>query len=187
MWQIRRRTSTPTTAKRSVSLAIPPGSDTLAHHRQEAPAKEDGEIATFFLRTPVQMSSESDPMTQTQIMKIPGLDHPITIAPHPKHIVVTVAGRTIVDTHKALALREADYPVVIYVPRADADMTLLVRSTHTTHCPYKGDAAYFSLPLAGARGENAIWTYEEPYRAAAAIKDHLAFYSDRVTIEEKSD
>jgi uncharacterized protein (DUF427 family) len=133
------------------------------------------------------MSSESDPMTQTQIMKIPGPDHPITIAPHPKHVVVTVAGRTVADTHNALALREADYPVVLYVPRADTDMALLERSAHTTHCPYKGDAAYFSLPLAGTRGDNAIWTYEEPYRAAAPVKDYLAFYADRVTIEEKAD
>lgn len=126
-------------------------------------------------------------MTQSQIMKIPGPDHPITIAPHPRHVMVTVAGRTIADTHSALALREADYPIVLYIPRKDVDMTLLKRSTHTTHCPYKGDAAYFSLTVDSARGENAIWTYEEPYLPAAAIKDHLAFYADRVKIEEKAD
>jgi uncharacterized protein (DUF427 family) len=126
-------------------------------------------------------------MTQAQIMKIPGPDHPITITPHPKHVIVTVSGRTVADTHNALALHEADYPVVLYVPRKDVDMTLLKRSTHTTHCPYKGDASYFSLTVDAARGENAIWTYEGPYLAAAAIKNHLAFYADRVSIEEKPD
>lgn len=125
-------------------------------------------------------------MTQSQIMKIPGPDHPITIAPHPKHVVVTIAGRTIADTHDALALREADYPIVLYIPRKDVNMALLARSTHTTHCPYKGDASYFSLPNI-PHGENAIWTYEEPYLPAAAIKEHLAFYPDRVTIEQTPD
>lgn len=98
---------------------------------------------------------------------------------------MTVAGRTIADTRDALALREANYPAVLYVPRKDVDMSLLERTSHSTYCPYKGEASYFGIPLAGARGDNAIWTYEAPHAAAAEIKDHLAFYPDRVTIEEK--
>jgi uncharacterized protein (DUF427 family) len=71
---------------------------------------------------------------------------------------------------------------VFYIPRADADMALLERTTHETYCPYKGDASYFSLR--GAKnGANAVWSYEAPYDAVAAIKDHLAFYPDRVQIE----
>jgi uncharacterized protein (DUF427 family) len=64
-------------------------------------------------------------------------------------------------------------------------MSLLVRSAHASHCPYKGDAAYYSLRVDGRTAENAVWTYEKPYPAMAPIKDHLAFYPDRVDrIEE---
>ena len=113
-------------------------------------------------------------------MKIPGPDHPIAIAPNPDRIVVKIAGRVIADTRKALTLRESSYPAVLYIPREDVDMTLLERTDHATYCPFKGDCAYYGIPLGGARSANAVWTYEAPYAAVAAIKDHLAFYPDRV-------
>lgn len=116
-------------------------------------------------------------------MKVPGPDHPITIAPHPGPMVVRIGGRVIADTRTALRLAEASYPVVLYIPRADVEMLLFARSDHHTYCPYKGDCSYFSLPSAGGRGRNVAWSYEAPYPAVAAIKDHLAFYSDRVQIE----
>ena len=119
-------------------------------------------------------------------MKIPGPDHPITIEPASSRIVVTVGGKTVADSRKALVLREASYPAVFYLPRADADMALLTRTAHESHCPYKGDAAYFSIPAGGPRAVNAVWSYEAPHAAVAAIKDHLAFYPDRVdAIEER--
>jgi uncharacterized protein (DUF427 family) len=62
----------------------------------------------------------------------------------------------------------------------DADMSLLVRTTHYTYCPYKGDCTYYSIPIGGAKSEYAVWTYENPYEAVATIKDHLAFYPTRV-------
>lgn len=113
-------------------------------------------------------------------MKIPGPDHPITIAPAPGRVVVTLAGRVIADSANALSLREASYPPVLYIPRRDVEMALLSRTSHATYCPYKGDCAYYSIPLGGERSVNAVWTYETPYPAVAAIKDHLAFYPDRV-------
>jgi len=79
-----------------------------------------------------------------------------------------------------LTLREARYPAVQYIPRRDVDRTLLQRTDHATYCPYKGDAAYFSIPVGGERSVDAVWTYETPYPAVADIKDHLAFYPDRV-------
>lgn len=118
-------------------------------------------------------------------MKQPGADHPIAIAPHPQRVVVTVAGRRVADTRQALALREASYPLVLYIPRQDVDMSQLQRSPHRTYCPYKGDCSYYSIPLGGDRAVNAAWSYEAPYPAVAVIKDHLAFYPDRVdAIEE---
>ncbi len=113
-------------------------------------------------------------------VKQPGPDHPITIAPHPKRVVVRVAGRTVADSRAALALREASYPVVFYIPRADADLSLLARTDHTTYCPYKGNCSYFSIPAGGDRSKNAVWSYEAPYPAVAAIRGHLAFYPGRV-------
>ncbi len=110
-------------------------------------------------------------------VKIPGPDHPITIKRNPGRVVVTVEGRVIADSARALTLREAAYPAVQYIPREDVDMSRLVRTEHATYCPYKGDCAYYSI-VGGAA--NAVWTYAAPYEAVAQIKDHLAFYADRV-------
>ena len=116
-------------------------------------------------------------------VKIPGPDHPITIAANEKRVTVSAAGKTIVETHAALTLKEANYPAVQYVPRGDADMMLLHPSDHKTYCPYKGECSYFHIPSLGDKGRNAVWSYEAPYNAVVAIKDHLAFYPDRVRIE----
>ena len=118
--------------------------------------------------------------------KVPGPDHPITIAANPARVVVSVAGRIIADTRAALTLREAAYPPVQYIPRQDVDMSLLERTSHATYCPYKGDCAYYSIPLGGERSVNAVWSYEAPFAAVAAIKDHVASYPSRVeAIEER--
>ena len=113
-------------------------------------------------------------------IKIPGPDHPITIERNRNRVVVKVAGRVVADTWDALTLREASYAPVHYIPRKDVNMTLLERTDHETYCPYKGECAYFSIPSGSARSANAVWTYEAPYEAVASIKDHLAFYPDRV-------
>jgi uncharacterized protein (DUF427 family) len=124
--------------------------------------------------------------TTTKTVKLPGPDHPIRVEPNPARVLVSVAGRVIADTRKALTLREASYPGVQYIPRKDVDMALLERTDHATYCPYKGECAYYSIPLGGKRSANAVWTYEDPFAAVAAIKDHLAFYPDRVeTVEER--
>jgi uncharacterized protein (DUF427 family) len=115
-----------------------------------------------------------------RVMKQPGPDHPITVESSGTRVVVTVAGRAIVDTRRALVLREAHYPPTLYVPRSDADMSALERSELTTYCPYKGDCSYFSIPLNGDKSNNAVWTYEAPYAAVKEIKEHLAFYPHRV-------
>ncbi len=125
-------------------------------------------------------------MTERTI-KIPGPDHPITIEPNQGRVIVTLGGRVIADTREALTLREASYPPVQYIPRKDVDMAALTRSDTATYCPYKGEAAYFSIPAGGERSVDAIWTYEAPYDAVAEIKDHLAFYPDRIDAIEQRD
>jgi uncharacterized protein (DUF427 family) len=109
-------------------------------------------------------------------MKLPGPDHPITITANPKRIRVSAGGVVIADTTHALTLKEASYPAVQYVPRQ--------RTERTTHCPYKGDASYYSVTADGKTLENSIWTYETPFPAMAEISGHLAFYPDKVKIEE---
>jgi uncharacterized protein (DUF427 family) len=122
-----------------------------------------------------------------RVRLVPDATHPITIAPNPHRVVVIVAGRIIADTREALTLSEARYRPVQYVPRKDVDMALLERSDHATYCPYKGECRYFSIPLGGARASNAVWTYEDPHDAMMPIKEHLAFYPDRVdAIEERT-
>ena len=113
-------------------------------------------------------------------MKIPGPDHPITIETNTSRVVITVGGRVIADTREALTLREASYPAVQYIPRQDVDMAALVRSEHTTFCPYKGNASYYSIPAGGDRSIDAVWTYETPFEAMKQIKEYVAFYPDRV-------
>jgi len=113
-------------------------------------------------------------------IKIAGPDHPISIDANPSRVVVKVGGKIIADTRDALTLREASYPPVQYIPRRDVDMAALTRSEHTTYCPYKGDASYYSIPTGGDRAINAVWTYETPFDAMAQIKDYVAFYPDRV-------
>lgn len=130
---------------------------------------------------------QQNAQAQAKPMKIPGPEHPISVERNSSRVVVSVAGRVIADTRAALTLREAHYPAVQYIPRKDVDMAQLTRSDRTTYCPYKGDAAYFSLPAGGERSIDAVWTYETPYTAVTGIKDHLAFYPDRVdAIEMRS-
>jgi uncharacterized protein (DUF427 family) len=90
----------------------------------------------------------------------------------------------IADTNNALTLWEANYPTVQYIPLGDVDIGLLQRTDHYTNCPFKGDCSYCAVLAGGPRTVNAVWTYDEPYQAVAAIKGHLAFYPNRVEIME---
>jgi uncharacterized protein (DUF427 family) len=113
-------------------------------------------------------------------IRIPGPDHPITISPVAGKVRVTVAGRIVAESSRALRLEENGYTPVYYLPRNDADMSLLVPTTHYTYCPYKGDCTYYSISIGGPKSENAVWTYKKPHEAVASIREYLAFYSSRV-------
>jgi uncharacterized protein (DUF427 family) len=122
----------------------------------------------------------------TRSENIPGPDHPISISRNERRVVVKVAGEIVADTRSALRLQEASYPAVLYIPRADVDMSKLQRTEHTTYCPYKGDCNYYSIPCGGDKSFNAVWSYEKPYAAVAQIDHHLAFYPSRVESLEES-
>ncbi|WP_445143420.1 DUF427 domain-containing protein [Dyella sp. Tek66A03] len=120
-------------------------------------------------------------------IKIPGPNHPIAIERNTHRVIVKIADHVVADTRHALTLKEASYPAVQYIPREDVDMKLLERTDHSTYCPYKGECSYFSIPTGGERAINAVWTYEHPYESVAPIKDHVAFYPDRVDAIEQID
>ena len=115
-------------------------------------------------------------------MKIPGPDHPITIKPAGQRWRARFEGHVIADTNDAMILREANHPEVVYFPRDDVTMAFLARTERTTYCPYKGDAAYFTIDMDGDIAENAVWTYEAPYPAMNDIRGRLAFYTTKVEV-----
>jgi uncharacterized protein (DUF427 family) len=112
-------------------------------------------------------------------------NHPITVESNPRRVTVTFNGVTIADTRMARTLREASYPPVQYIPRDDVQMTHLERTQHHTHCPYKGEASYYTIVAGDMRADNAVWTYEQPKPAAREVGGYVAFYPNKVTITEE--
>ena len=115
-------------------------------------------------------------------MRVPGPDHPITVTATPKRMQVRYGEHVIADSRAALTLQESTYPAVIYFPREDVAMEFFSRTEKTTHCPYKGDASYYTILMDGRFADNAVWTYEDPYPAMETIRDRLAFYPNQVEI-----
>jgi uncharacterized protein (DUF427 family) len=118
-------------------------------------------------------------------MRIPDEDHPIRLRPNPSRVVVRAAGRVIADSLHALTLREANLPLVLYIPRVDISMDYLHRNDHSSHCPYKGTASYFDLVVDDLRHARAAWSYEAPYPAVASIAGHIAFVSGQAACVEE--
>jgi uncharacterized protein (DUF427 family) len=110
----------------------------------------------------------------------PGPNHPISVTPTAGRVVVTIGGQVVADSRNALTLQESTYPAVQYVPIADVDAAVLERSTTESYCPFKGEASYYSILTDGAKAVDAVWEYRDPYDAVATIRDHVAFYPDRV-------
>ena len=108
----------------------------------------------------------------------------LAITRHPRPVRVVWRGHVVAASERALDLVEGGGRPVLYVPRADADMGYFTRTARTTRCPWKGEAGYFTLHHGAERADDAVWTYEQPVAAAAAIAGHLAFYPDQVTVEE---
>jgi uncharacterized protein (DUF427 family) len=106
-------------------------------------------------------------------------EHRITTSRSPQRVQVKAGGDLIADTRNAVEMKEGDYAVVYYIPREDVKMERLERSSHHTHCPFKGDASYYSF-VGGP--ENAVWSYEQPYDEMTVIRGLLAFYPDKAEI-----
>ena len=120
-------------------------------------------------------------MTERPVLE-PTASHPITVTPTGRHVVVRIDGEIVAETDDALTLQESTYPAVQYVPLAAVTPAALHRSDTTTYCPFKGEANYFHVGVAGHTVDDAIWTYENPFPAVAAIADHVAFYADKAEV-----
>ena len=107
-------------------------------------------------------------------------DHNVDVEPNPRSVRVEFAGETIASSSRSLRVLEGKYPPVVYVPRGDVRSDLLEKTDHTTYCPFKGHASYYTIRVGDRVAENAIWSYEDPYDQVAELKDCAAFYPDRV-------
>ncbi|MGF0238456.1 DUF427 domain-containing protein [Rhodococcus sp. IEGM1300] len=116
-------------------------------------------------------------------MNIPGPGNTITIAEQPGCLLVKFHGIQVAASSRALVLLEGNYPPVYYVPRDDIDQQYFARTDHSSYCPYKGDASYFSLQVPGHEATNAVWSYENPKVSVDQIRGYVAFYPDQVTFE----
>ncbi len=112
----------------------------------------------------------------------PGPQHPITLESARRRWRAFFAGHVIADTDDALILHEAALAPVVYFPRGDVAMEYMGRTRHQTHCPYKGEASYYTLTMDGEIAENVAWSYEEPFEAVSPIAGRIAFYTDRVEV-----
>ncbi|MFD9870259.1 DUF427 domain-containing protein [Streptomyces niveus] len=102
--------------------------------------------------------------------------HTITVEQGTEHVRVVRDGQVVADSHRPLLLHETGLPVRYYLPPQDVRTDLLSPSDTTTHCPFKGDASYWSLPDA----PDLVWAYPEPKDEVAEIKDHFCFYETEV-------
>ena len=122
-------------------------------------------------------------MTDARPHKTPGPEHPIALELSPSRVVVRSGSVVIAETDRALEMREASYPPVLYIPLDDVDQRLLRPSEHHSYCPYKGEASYYDIiDGKGTDLTAAVWYYDHPFPAVAEIKGHVAFYADRVII-----
>ena len=106
----------------------------------------------------------------------------ISVQPSTKKINISFSGEVIASSTKALELKEGDYPAVYYLPPADVNERYLKKTSHRTTCPWKGDAAYWSVQVDGETAENVVWAYPEPKAAVKEIEGYMAFYPSKLEV-----
>ena len=109
--------------------------------------------------------------------------HLLRVLPAGRRVHVRCNGATLADSSEALALFEGSYAPVFYLPRKDVKMALLKPTESRSWCPFKGEARYWAVAAGDRDIHDAVWSYEDPFTEVAGIKDHVAFYPDKVEIE----
>ena len=114
--------------------------------------------------------------------------HRILFEPDPRRLRAFVGDRPVLDTTRAHLLHETGIRPVAYVPLEDFDSELLERTATSTHCPFKGDASYWTLRVGDDVREDAVWAYEEPLEDAAWLRGYAALAfgrADRWMVEDE--
>lgn len=112
-------------------------------------------------------------------------EYRVDLEPHPGRVRVTFAGEIIADSVRAVVLNETKHAPVIYIPREDVRMSHLEGTDHQTFCPFKGEAAYWSIRVGDHVEQNAVWTYPDPFDEVMALKDYVSFYQDRPELQQE--
>tara|TARA_E500000331_G_scaffold227281_1_gene217555 strand:- start:466 stop:846 length:381 start_codon:yes stop_codon:yes gene_type:complete len=107
-------------------------------------------------------------------------DYPLEIAPSGKSVRVTLGGEVIAETSHALVMTESDYSPAYYIPLGDVRLDLMEKTNHSSHCPFKGNASYWTINAGGQTAENAVWSYEMPFDEVALIRETMSFYTSKV-------
>ena len=107
--------------------------------------------------------------------RIDGPAHTLYFEPYERRMRAQLDGETVIDTTGGMLLYESNIAPVLYVPTSDVREDLLTRTEHSTHCPFKGDATYWSV----GEHENVLWGYEDPIESASFLRGFMAPYWDR--------
>lgn len=121
------------------------------------------------------------PSREKVLAKIP--DYAVGISPAPGSVTVSVSGQVVATSDKALVIDETKHAPVFYLPRSDVQMACFEPTDHSTYCPFKGHASYWSFKHHDDVEENIVWSYEDPYPEVSELKDYLSFYTDRALVE----
>jgi uncharacterized protein (DUF427 family) len=108
--------------------------------------------------------------------------HKIRIVPADEHVEVRLGGETLAKSDRAVRLEETGLPARYYIPRDDVRTELLRPTAHSTTCPFKGEASYWSVELGDDVHENLVWSYQSPIPDASGIKGLMSFYNERVDL-----
>jgi uncharacterized protein (DUF427 family) len=169
----------------------PPGSELIVHPLVDAQppwgALPVGELLQVDCHEPKPADERnSDVAGAVEPIMTPG--HTISIVPTLTHVEVRLGGRLLATTDRAMKLDETGLPTRYYLPPDDVQMDLLRPTTFHTHCPFKGEASYWSLDIDGEIHDGIVWSYETPTAQAAEVRGMLSFYPDRteVTVDGQS-
>jgi uncharacterized protein (DUF427 family) len=110
-------------------------------------------------------------------------EHFITIDLSDVQVRVFANDEMVAQSARALRVLETGHDPVLYLPPEDVRLDIFQKTSHSTHCPYKGDASYWTITAGGEQIENAAWSYEYPIEQATQLKGYIAFYSDKVDLQ----
>jgi uncharacterized protein (DUF427 family) len=130
-----------------------------------------------------QSKPQSKPKRESLYHKYP--DYCVDLEQHSGRIRVTLAGETIADSERAVVVNETRHAPAIYFPREDVRLRHLEGTDHQTFCPFKGEAAYWSIRVGDHVEQNAVWTYPDPFDEVSALKDYVSFYQDRPGLQQE--